>query len=153
MFAACCRSASLVAVEKPCKSSLRFAQGLGRPRGKEALQLGATMMDFRARTSARWHMEDMHPAGGFGCGLLLDDTFCFNTSRPIRDLPDGLRDATRLPRNPPCLLSLRPRNLVGKRCHRDQRKIPHAHRPPWPNGQGVGLLIRRLRVRVPQGVS
>ena len=24
--------------------------------------------------------------------------------------------------------------------------------PPWPNGQGVGLLIRRLRVRVPQGV-
>ena len=26
------------------------------------------------------------------------------------------------------------------------------HLPPWPNGQGVGLLIRRLRVRVPQGV-
>ena len=26
------------------------------------------------------------------------------------------------------------------------------HRPPWPNGQAVGLLIRRLRVRVPQGV-
>ena len=25
-------------------------------------------------------------------------------------------------------------------------------RPPWPNGQGVGPLIRRLRVRVPQGV-
>ena len=24
--------------------------------------------------------------------------------------------------------------------------------PPWPNGQGVGLLIRRLRVQVPQGV-
>ena len=24
--------------------------------------------------------------------------------------------------------------------------------PPWPNGLGVGLLIRRLRVRVPQGV-
>ena len=24
--------------------------------------------------------------------------------------------------------------------------------PPWPNGQGVGLLIRRLRVRVPQGM-
>ena len=24
--------------------------------------------------------------------------------------------------------------------------------PPWPNGQGVGLLIRRFRVRVPQGV-
>ena len=24
--------------------------------------------------------------------------------------------------------------------------------PPWPNGQGVGPLIRRLRVRVPQGV-
>ena len=28
----------------------------------------------------------------------------------------------------------------------------HSHMPPWPNGQGVGLLIRRLRVRVPQGV-
>ena len=27
------------------------------------------------------------------------------------------------------------------------------HQPPWPNGQGVGLLIRRLRVRVPQGVA
>ena len=27
-----------------------------------------------------------------------------------------------------------------------------SHKPPWPNGQGVGLLIRRLRVRVPQGV-
>ena len=26
------------------------------------------------------------------------------------------------------------------------------HKPPWPNGQGVGLLIRRLRARVPQGV-
>ena len=25
-------------------------------------------------------------------------------------------------------------------------------KPRWPNGQGVGLLIRRLRVRVPQGV-
>ncbi len=24
--------------------------------------------------------------------------------------------------------------------------------PPWPNGQGVGLLIRRLRVRVPPRV-
>ena len=24
--------------------------------------------------------------------------------------------------------------------------------PPWPNGQGVGLLIRRLRAQVPQGV-
>ena len=26
------------------------------------------------------------------------------------------------------------------------------HRPPWRDGQGVGLQIRRLRVRVPQGV-
>ena len=26
------------------------------------------------------------------------------------------------------------------------------HMPPWPNGQGVGLLIRRLRVRVTQGM-
>ena len=25
--------------------------------------------------------------------------------------------------------------------------------PPWPNGQGVGLLIRRLWVRVPLGVN
>ena len=29
---------------------------------------------------------------------------------------------------------------------------PESYLPPWPNGQGVGLLIRRLRVRVPQGV-
>ena len=29
---------------------------------------------------------------------------------------------------------------------------PRTCLPPWPNGQGVGLLIRRLRVRVPQGV-
>jgi hypothetical protein len=28
-----------------------------------------------------------------------------------------------------------------------------AAKPPWPNGQGVGLLIRRLRARVPQGVA
>ena len=27
-----------------------------------------------------------------------------------------------------------------------------AQEPPWPNGQGVGPLIRRLQVRVPQGV-
>lgn len=35
------------------------------------------------------------------------------------------------------------------------RLSPHALQhagPPWPNGQGVGLLIRRLRARVPQGV-
>ena len=25
--------------------------------------------------------------------------------------------------------------------------------PPWPNGQGVGPLIRRLRAQVPQGVG
>jgi hypothetical protein len=29
----------------------------------------------------------------------------------------------------------------------------HQAERPWPNGQGVGLLIRRLRVRVPQGVT
>ena len=27
------------------------------------------------------------------------------------------------------------------------------YEPPWPNGQGVGPLIRKLRVRVPQGVQ
>ena len=31
--------------------------------------------------------------------------------------------------------------------------FPFAARPPWPNGQGVGLLLRRLRARVPQGVQ
>ena len=30
--------------------------------------------------------------------------------------------------------------------------LPSSRKPPWPNGQGVGPLIRRLRVRVPQGV-
>ena len=28
-----------------------------------------------------------------------------------------------------------------------------ASQPPWPNGQRVGPLIRRLRVRIPQGVT
>ena len=28
-----------------------------------------------------------------------------------------------------------------------------SHKSPWPNGQGVGLLIRRLWVRVPQGMQ
>ena len=30
--------------------------------------------------------------------------------------------------------------------------MPYRYKPPWPNGQGVGPLIQRLRVRVPQGV-
>ena len=38
----------------------------------------------------------------------------------------------------------------GYQC--DQCCLSQHIRPPWPNGQGVGLLIRRLRVRVPQGV-
>ena len=33
-----------------------------------------------------------------------------------------------------------------------RNSIRFHHKPPWPNGQGVGLLIRRLRVRVPQEV-
>ena len=33
-----------------------------------------------------------------------------------------------------------------------EKEIRSKFVPPWPNGQGVGLLIRRLRVRVPQGV-
>ena len=43
----------------------------------------------------------------------------------------------------------------GRRCGRrwyGAQDLP-MHWPPWPNGQGVGLLIRRLRVRVPQGVQ
>jgi hypothetical protein len=32
------------------------------------------------------------------------------------------------------------------------RRATSGRKPPWPNGQGVGPLIRRLRVRVPQGV-
>ena len=42
------------------------------------------------------------------------------------------------------------RARVGKRKHNANRT--RTLKPPWPNGQGVGLLIRRLRVRVPQGV-
>ena len=44
-----------------------------------------------------------------------------------------------------CALSERLENF------RNQRVLS-AIEPPWPNGQGVGLLIRRLWVRVPQGV-
>ena len=46
---------------------------------------------------------------------------------------------------------------MARACN-NKVKHSHAHQcldsyqPPWPNGQGVGLLIRRLRVRVPQGV-
>ena len=32
------------------------------------------------------------------------------------------------------------------------RRCTHVIQAPWPNGQGVGLLIQRLRVRVPKGV-
>ena len=44
-------------------------------------------------------------------------------------------------------------------CHRSNaalETILHvlgSSKPPWPNGQGVGLLIRRLWARVPQGVT
>ena len=38
------------------------------------------------------------------------------------------------------------------RAHAGDTKGMWSIVPPWPNGQGVGLLIRRLRVRVPQGV-
>ena len=43
----------------------------------------------------------------------------------------------------------------GKEKQREKEIWDHAtcsSQWPWPNGQGVGLLIRRLRVRVPQGV-
>ena len=33
-----------------------------------------------------------------------------------------------------------------------QTPIHPPARPPWPNGQGVGPLVRRLWARVPQGV-
>ena len=46
----------------------------------------------------------------------------------------------------------RPR-LAGRETHRVGRPLSiKLLMPPWPNGQGVGLLIRRLWVRVPQGV-
>ena len=44
-----------------------------------------------------------------------------------------------------------PRGWQQEAMHRAQRASSH-HVPPWPNGQGVGLLIRRLRAQVPQGV-
>ena len=52
-------------------------------------------------------------------------------------------------------VTLQHRLLFGfKNCYFSRRVWIHnvSHMPPWPNGQGVGLLIRRLRVRVPQGV-
>ena len=43
----------------------------------------------------------------------------------------------------------------GKRRPRkggEAKSCARCAEPPWPNGQGVGPLIRRLRARVPQGV-
>ncbi len=39
--------------------------------------------------------------------------------------------------------------------HQGKNKLEGAPvtKSPWPNGQGVGLLIRRLWARVPQGMS
>ena len=45
----------------------------------------------------------------------------------------------------------RSHNDLGRDPVRSGRIRLH-HQPPWPNGQGVGLLIRRLRAQVPQGV-
>ena len=47
---------------------------------------------------------------------------------------------------------LAPGCLWGARLLRQRLLEGVPPRPPWPNGQGVGPLIRRLRVRVPQGV-
>ena len=35
---------------------------------------------------------------------------------------------------------------------RGMGRVALLQQPPWPHGQGVGLLIRRLRARVPQAV-
>ena len=31
-------------------------------------------------------------------------------------------------------------------------RVALLQQPPWPHGQGIGLLIRRLRARIPQAV-
>ena len=58
------------------------------------------------------------------------------------------------------LLGLRPRWVAldqEKQARRVKWNLFHClfkiswHKPPWPNGQGIGLLIRRLWARVPQG--
>ena len=45
-----------------------------------------------------------------------------------------------------------PRGSPSRTLRGTRRCLSFSELPPWPNGQGVGLLIRRLRVRVPQGV-
>jgi hypothetical protein len=45
------------------------------------------------------------------------------------------------------------KHAVQEKCTRLDWQFASVTRlPPWPNGQGVGLLFRRLRVRVPPGV-
>ena len=39
----------------------------------------------------------------------------------------------------------------GPTANHDMEERQQQTWPPWPNGQGIGLLIRRLWVRVPQG--
>ena len=49
-----------------------------------------------------------------------------------------------------CNRKFSPAHMEG--CERKNVLFQLPHKPPWPNGQGVGLLIRRLWVRVPQEV-
>ena len=52
------------------------------------------------------------------------------------------------------IVIMRNRRTVDKTwSHEEIRNFVTVAKPPWPNGQGVGPLIRRLWVRVPQGVS
>jgi hypothetical protein len=50
------------------------------------------------------------------------------------------------------LQETRGRQLARDNKHEAMQNTRTQHTPPWPNGQGVGPLIRRLRVRVPPGV-
>ena len=62
-----------------------------------------------------------------------------------------------------CLLYLRSRSILARKrpftltsfgLESISDRIKNASvKPSWPNGQGVGLLCRRLRVRVPSEVA
>ena len=68
---------------------------------------------------------------------------------------DGHSYARLLPRAVRCVLvegQVQPARSWRKVAAQIVMSDSLAQEPPWPNGQGVGLLIRRLWVQVPQGV-
>ena len=131
----------------------------------------------RASSSVDWPRGPMDKASAYGAGDCRFES-CRGHLRSRRRLQGDWRRKARARRGEYSLRGSNPRPMAhktialttelrelrtyAKRCASAPRwscaakVLLHTGSgclPPWPNGQGVGLLIRRLRVRVPQGVS